>query len=325
MFCFTPNGDIFNLILGATAIDFAYAIHSDIGNSCVSAKINGMIVPLRHQLSNGDQVEIITAKNSKPSPNWLQFATTSKARSAIKHFIRSEKSNEYQALGRAILSKFFAARNLPISDKILEKILPNFHKKSVVDLYVRVADGTISRQDVLKVLYPDFKEEVKPNKLTPSKKIKSDYYLPIDGLVSGMAIHYAGCCNPIPGDPIIGIINTGTGVTIHNQICHNLKNLVLLPQRMLAVCWKSEDEIGDEFYASRVRVVVENKSGGIADVTSIIAKKKINISNIRTTNRSADVFEMMIDLEVHSLEHLEEILSALRISKKILEVERVSG
>ncbi|MBM3579827.1 MAG: bifunctional (p)ppGpp synthetase/guanosine-3',5'-bis(diphosphate) 3'-pyrophosphohydrolase [Alphaproteobacteria bacterium] len=325
VFCFTPNGDIFNLILGATAIDFAYAIHSDIGNSCVSAKINGMIVPLRHQLSNGDQVEIITAKNSKPSPNWLQFATTSKARSAIKHFIRSEKSNEYQALGRAILSKFFAARNLPISDKILEKILPNFHKKSVVDLYVRVADGTISRQDVLKVLYPDFKEEVKPNKLTPSKKIKSDYYLPIDGLVSGMAIHYAGCCNPIPGDPIIGIINTGTGVTIHNQICHNLKNLVLLPQRMLAVCWKSEDEIGDEFYASRVRVVVENKSGGIADVTSIIAKKKINISNIRTTNRSADVFEMMIDLEVHSLEHLEEILSALRISKKILEVERVSG
>ena len=140
-----------------------------------------------------------------------------------------------------------------------------------------------------------------------------------------MAMHYAGCCGPIPGDPIVGIINTGTGVTIHNQTCHNLKNMVLTPQRLLDVCWKSDEEIGDELYASRIRIVVENKSGALADVTSIIAKKKINIGHIKTTNRSADFFEVMIDLEVKSVDHLEEILSSLRISKKILDVERIIG
>lgn len=329
VFCFTPNGDIFNLPIGATAIDFAYAVHSDIGNSCVSAKVNGAISPLRQRLENGDQVEIVTAKNAKPSPNWLQFASTSKARSAIKNFIRSEKSNEYQALGRAILNKFFAARDLEISDKILEKTLSHFSKKTVADLFIKVAEGIISRQDVVRVAYPDFREEATKsikvktvNKIGAVNRKKTNHSLPIEGLVSGMAIHYAGCCSPIPGDPIIGIINTGTGVTIHNQICHNIKHLALSPQRVLDVCWKNEDEIGDELYASRIRVVVENKAGSLADVTSIIAKKQVNIVNIKTTNRSADILEVMIDLQVKSLDHLEEIVSALRISKKILEVER---
>ncbi len=328
VFCFTPTGDIFNLPFGSTVIDFAYAIHSEVGNNCSSSKVNGVIVPLRKKLENGDQVEIITQKNAKPSPNWLQFAATSKARSAIKNFIRSEKINEYTTLGRAILNKFFASKNLEINEKVLEKTLPILKRKSLADLCVKVAEGMLSRQDVLKAAYPDFKEEIKQIKtvkLLTEKKKKSHYSLPIEGLVSGMAMHYAGCCSPIPGDPILGIINTGTGVTIHNQTCHNLKNLVLLPQRILDVCWKSDDEIGDEMYASRIRVVVENKSGGLADITSIIAKKQVNISNIRTTNRSADFFEVTVDLDVKNLDHLEEILSALRISKKILEVERMVG
>lgn len=328
VFCFTPNGDIFNLPLGATAIDFAYAIHSEVGNTCTSIKVNGVISPLRHRIENGDQVEVITAKNAKPSPNWLQFALTTKARSAIKSFIRSEKFGEYSTLGRAILNKFFASKNLEISDKILEKILPIFNKKSVADLCVRVAEGMITRQDILKAIYPDFKEETKQQKITKNsfeKNKRSDYFLPIDGLVSGMAIHYGGCCNPIPGDRIVGVINTGTGVTIHNQICHILKNLAITPQRVLDVCWKGEDDLGEAMYGSRIRAVVENKSGGLADITSIIAKKKINISSIKTTNRSADVFEVMIDLEVKSLDHLEEVISSLRISSKIVEIERVIG
>ncbi len=325
VFCFSPNGDIFNLPLGATPVDFAYAIHSDIGNFCVSAKINGVIAPLRQRLENGDQVEIITAKNAKPSPNWLQFAATSKARAAIKNFIRSEKHNEYLALGRAILSKFFTARNLELNDKILEKILPSFGRKTVADLYVKIAEGAISRFDVLRALYPELKDEtdkVAKVKIALQKVRKSGHSLPIEGLISGMAIHYAGCCNPIPGDPIIGIINTGTGVTIHNQICHDIKNLVLLPQRVLDVCWKSDEEIGEGFYVSRIRVVVKNQAGSLADVTNIIAKKQVSISNIKTTNRSVEFLEVVIDLDVHNLDHLEEILSELRISKKIIEVDR---
>jgi len=326
VFCFTPNGDIFNLPLGATVIDFAYAIHSEVGNSCVSGKVNGAISALHKSLENGDQIEITTSPKAKPSPNWLQFATTSKAKSAIRSFIRHEKFGEYSSLGRAILNKFFASKNLEINEKLLEKSLPLLHKKTVADLCFKVAEGLIPRQDVLKAIYPDFEEEIKspkPIKIS-HERTKSKYSLPIEGLVAGMAMHYAGCCNPIPGDSIVGIINTGTGVTIHNQACHNLKNLALSPQRILDVCWKSDEEIGDEMYASRIRVVVENVSGSLADVSNIIAKKKVNISNIKTTNRSADFFELMIDVEVKNLDHLEEILSALRVSKKINEVERIT-
>ena len=327
VFCFTPNGDIFNLPLGATIIDFAYEVHSQVGNTCVSAKVNGAIAPLRQKLENGDQIEIITSKNSRPSPNWLQFAATSKARSAIKSFIRSEKFTEYSSLGRAILNKFFASKNLELSDKILDRALPLLHKKNIPELCVKVAEGMVSRHEVLKATYPDFKEESPKNKVqkpnTDPRK-RSDYSLPIDGLIAGMAMHYGGCCNPIPGDPIAGIINTGTGVTIHNQTCKNLKNLVLTPQRVLDVCWKSDEEIGDDLYASRIRVIVENKSGSLADVSSIIAKKKVNITNIKTSNRSVDYFELMVDVEVRSVDHLEEIISSLRVSKKIAEVERIA-
>ena len=328
VFSFTPNGDIFNLPAGSTVIDFAYAVHSEVGNNCISAKVNGMIVPLRQKLENGDQVEIITSKKTKPSPNWLQFAITSKARSSIKNFIRSEKFEEYSSLGRAILNKFFASKNLELNDKILEKILSVFHKKTVADLCVKIAEGIISRQDVLKATYPEFQEEIKQSKITKQfseKRKNSNYSLPIEGLVAGMAMHYGGCCNPIPGDPIVGVINTGTGVTIHSQTCRNLKNIVLTPQRILDVCWKSDEELGDELYACRVRVVVENKLGSLADISSLLAKKKVNITNIKTTNRSADFFELMIDIEIKSVDQLEQILSVLRTSKKIADVERVTG
>lgn len=327
VFCFTPDGDIFNLPLGSTVVDFAYAVHSEVGNNCVSAKINGVIVPLRQKLENGDQVEINTSKNAKPSLNWLQFVITSKAKYGIKNFLRHEKFAEYSALGRAILAKFFATKNLELSEKILEKTLTHFGRKSVADLYVKVAEGVIARQDVVKVTYPDFKEETKHHKLAviAEKKSATKHAMPIKGLVNGMAMRYGGCCNPIPGDPIIGVINTGTGVTIHNQTCHNLKNLAVNSNAILDVCWKENDELGNEMYLSRLQVVIENKSGSLADVSSMIAKKKVNISNIKTMNRSSDYFELVIDVEVRSVDHLDEIISALRVSKKITEVQRISG
>ncbi len=328
VFCFTPNGDIFNLVAGSTVVDFAYAVHSQVGNNCVSAKVNGIICPLRQKLENGDQVEIITSKNAKPSPNWLQFVVSAKARSAIKAFIRNEKFSEYQNLGRAILNKFFISKDLELSDKLVEKILPNFHQKSVANLYVKVAEGIFSRQEILKAVYPEYKEEAKPLKTSvknQEKKRKNNYSLPIEGLVNGMALHYAGCCNPIPGDPIAGVINTGSGVTIHNQNCRNLKNLALVPQRILDVCWKENDEFeNEEVYISKIRLLVENKSG-LADITNIIAKKKVNIANLKIIGRSSDYFDLIIDIEVKNLEHLEEIISALRISKKVAEVERIAG
>ncbi len=325
VFCFTPNGDIFNLPFGATAVDFAYAVHSEVGNKCVGAKINSVIAPLRQRLENGDQVEIITAKNAKASQNWLQFVVTPKAKSAIKNFVRHEKYDEHKALGSTIIHKFFAAKNLELNDRLLEKNLKSFNVKTVDDLYVRIAEGVATRQDILLKLYPDYQDESKTSsilKTTSDKNKKRDEALLIDGLLAGMAMHYGGCCNPIPGDSIVGVINTGTGVTIHNQSCNNLKNIALNPQRIIEVCWKDGVK-DDSFYVSRIRVVVENQSGSLADVTAIIARKQINITNVKVTNRNIDYFEMFVDVEVKNVDQLEDMISALRISRKIVEVERV--
>lgn len=325
VFCFTPNGDIFNLPFGATAVDFAYAVHSQVGNNCVGVKINSVIAPLRQRLENGDQVEIVTAKNAKPSPNWLQFVATAKAKSAIKNFIRHEKFNEHKALGKAILHKFFATKNLELSSNLLEKHLTFFNVRTVDHLYVRVAEGVLTRQDVLLKLYPDYQDDSKPSailKNTIDTIKKQDDALLIDGLVAGMALHYSGCCNPIPGDTIIGVINTGIGVAIHNQSCHNLNNIVLNPQKIINVYWK--DGIKNEnLYSSRIKVVVENRAGSLADVTATIARKQINIVNIKTSNRNIDYFELLIDVEVKNVEHLEDLISALHISSQIVEVARV--
>lgn len=328
VFCFTPNGDIFNLPVGSTVVDFAYEVHSQVGNHCVSAKVNGIISPLRHKLENGDQIEIITSKAAKPSPNWLQFVTTSKAKYAIKLFIRNEKFEEYSSLGRAILKKFFASKNLELSEKMLEKILSSFNRKSVDDLCVKVSEGIITRQEVLRAIYPDFKDEgaksnyyIKPK----DKRRKITEVAPIEGIVAGMSIHYARCCVPIPGDLITGVINTGVGVTIHNQNCRTLKNLAVSQQRLLDISWKPIDEVGSYTYPSRIRVLLPNESGGLAEVTSIIAKKKIDVSNIKIGNRNSDNFELFADIEVKDLDDLEDIFSTLRISKKILEVQRVTN
>lgn len=323
VFCFTPNGDIFNLPQGATVVDFAYAVHSEVGNKCVSAKVNSIIAPLRQKLHNGDQVEIVTANNGKPSPNWLQFVTTSKARNAIRNFIRREKFGEYSSLGSAILAKFFAQRELELNERILTKILPTLRVKSIPDLYVRVAEGMISRYDVLKLTYPEYEEEAKKPKVRQTeKKKKSGYSVPIEGLVDGMAIRYGGCCSPIPGDAIVGVIHTGSGVTIHNQNCANLKNMAINPNAIIDVCFKNDEEYEGK-YGCRLRVIMENTSGSLADVSSIIAKKDVNITNLRIVNRNADYFELAIDIEVKNAAHLEEILSVLRISKKIIEAVRI--
>ena len=235
-------------------------------------------------------------------------------------------------LGRAILNKFFASKNLEINDKILEKIAFYFKRKDVSELCFKVADGTISRNQILKIAYPDFVEESKKNKQNnqktnnhdkKDKKYDSeDYIVPINGLVNGMAVHYAKCCSPIPGDLITGIINTGSGITIHNQQCSQLKKMAISSQRIIELSWKDNQELQNKNYQAKIRLTVTNQSGSFADASSIIAKKQVNISNIDTTNRSADYIEMLFNVEVKNLDHLQQIILALRMSSKVIDVSR---
>ena len=324
VFCFTPNGDIFNLPMGSTALDFAYSIHSEIGNSCISAKINGVTSPLRQELENGDQIEIVTRKNSTPSPNWLQFVTTAKARSAIKAFIRDEKFKEQKKLGFLLINKFFLTKNKNFSEDLMEKILPKLHLNNTDELYVKIAEGLIARKKIFELTYPDDADLVNKPSSILSKINKSDKSVAIDGVLSGMSITFAYCCNPIPGDNIVGVINTGTGVTVHNQSCNNLKNLIIKPQRIIEVHWRvaAKSKI---LYSSRIRLLIGNKVGNLAKITSVIAKKKVNITNMRVVQKSEDFCELLIDIEVENKDQIESLISSLIMTKSIVnKAERVN-
>ncbi|MDX1484247.1 MAG: bifunctional (p)ppGpp synthetase/guanosine-3',5'-bis(diphosphate) 3'-pyrophosphohydrolase [Alphaproteobacteria bacterium] len=333
VFCFTPRGDLISLPRGATPVDFAYAVHSNIGDTCVGAKINGRIMPLRTQLENGDQVEIITSKAQTPSPTWETFVVSGKARSAIRRFIRTRELQEYTYLGRAILEKAFDEFGYTYSDRALRGVLKIFHHDSVEDLIAAVGSGMIRAREVLVAVFPGLKEEVdagtrgKVVALAHARKERAERQggktaVPIKGLTPGMALHYANCCHPLPGDRIVGIVTPGKGVTIHTIDCETLESFSEMPERWLDVAWDvdvQENQVG------RINVTVINEPGALSSLSTVIAKNLGNILNLKITHRSADFFEMAIDVEVQNLKHLTNIIAALRATPAINSVERARG
>ncbi|MBV8939067.1 MAG: bifunctional (p)ppGpp synthetase/guanosine-3',5'-bis(diphosphate) 3'-pyrophosphohydrolase [Alphaproteobacteria bacterium] len=329
VFCFTPKGDIIALPRGATPVDFAYAIHSAIGDTCVGAKINGRIVPLKAQLKNGDQVEIITSKTQTPSPSWERFVVTGKARSEIRKFVRTQQKSEYVNLGKAILAKTLKAEGLELSDKLIEPLLPKLNKKLVEDVYAEVGEGLITRQAVLDAALESRKAAstgmggMLSNLTKPlRRKAKSDGAapMPIKGLIPGMAIHFAKCCHPIPGDRIVGIVTTGKGITIHVMDCETLENYADSPERWISVAWDTGKE---EFpHISRIRAHISHEPAALATVTQVIAKELGNISNLKITHRSTDFFEILLDIEVRDTKHLNNIIANLRSREVVQSVER---
>jgi GTP pyrophosphokinase len=328
VFCFTPKGDIIALPRGATPVDFAYAIHSAIGDTCVGAKINGRIVPLKQSLKNGDQVDIITSKTQTPSPSWERFVVTGKARSEIRKFVRTQQRNEYVNLGRAILAKTLKQEHIELTDKMIEPLLPKFNKKAVEDLYAEIGEGLISRQHVIEALNEAKKpaesglsgflsEITKPLRRKP--KSNSGTPMPIKGLIPGMAIHFAKCCHPIPGDRIVGIVTTGKGITIHVMDCETLENYADSPERWIDVAWEHKD---DTPHIGRLRAHISHEPAALATVTNVIAKELGNISNLKITHRSTDFFEILLDLEVRDVKHLNNIIANLRSKEVVQNVER---
>src|SRR6266481_1003071 len=215
VFAFTPKGDLIALPRGATPVDFAYAVHSEIGDRCVGAKINSRMVPLRSELHNGDQVEIITSKAQTPSPTWERFVVTGKARARIRRFIRTQQRAQYLDLGRSIVQKAFRQEGQEFSERPLEAILKNFNCASVEDLYVAVGQGLITGRAVANAAFPqpqEAKGKVVSLARARRKAKRNETAVPIRGLIPGMALHFAGCCHPLPGDRIVGIVTTGKGV-----------------------------------------------------------------------------------------------------------------
>ncbi len=329
VFCFTPKGDLIALPRGATPVDFAYAVHSHIGDTCVGSKINGRLVPLRTRLNNGDQVEIATSKTQTPSPTWEQFAVTGKAKARIRRFIRLKKRAEFSELGKAILQKAFRQEGYTFSDKAFSGVLQTFDAETAEDIYAAVGEGLKSEREVLHAIFPGLKQKAQDSgKVVPIRsraaKANNEHRVPIRGLISGMAVHFARCCHPLPGDRIVGIVTTGKGVTIHTIDCETLEQFNDTPERWLDVGW----DVGDndpERHVGRLTVTLTNEPGSLGSLTTIIGKNQGNITNLKFTNRSADFFDMLIDIEVASVRHLTNIVAALRAAPVINSVERARG
>jgi GTP pyrophosphokinase len=332
VFCFTPKGEVIALPRGATPVDFAYAVHSQVGNTCIGAKVNGRMVPLRSELTNGDQVQIITSKANAPSPTWERFVVTAKARAAIRRYIRTRQRDQYMQLGRSMLNKTFRDAGYELTDKGLEGVIANFKQPSVDDLAAAVGSGVISDREVLGAVYPGLKQEKKTagksarGKTGKAKANGQDHQAPvaIRGLIPGMAVHFARCCHPLPGDRIVGIVTTGKGVTIHTIDCDTLESFADVPERWLDVSWEAVSDAKAR-HVGRVRVTVINAPGSLSSLAGVIAKDQGNISNLKMLNRGDDYFDMLIDVEVRDVKHLSNIMSALRATPAINYVERAHG
>jgi guanosine-3',5'-bis(diphosphate) 3'-pyrophosphohydrolase len=327
VFCFTPKGDLISLPSGATPVDFAYAVHSDVGDTCVGAKINGRIMPLRSRLHNGDQVEIITSKAQTPNPTWERFVVSGKARARIRRFVRTQQRAQYADLGRAILVRAFRQEGYDLTEKALDGVLKIFKAPTTEDLVAMVGEGTVTAKEVVSSVYPELKTTPKPDNVVPlgrkgkpggDRKDRANA-VPIRGLIPGMAVHFAGCCHPLPGDRIVGIVTTGKGVTVHTIDCENLEQYAETPERWLDISW---DETEGAAHIGRIDLVVNNEPGTLSTVTTVIAKNMGNITNLKITNRTTEFFEMLIDIEVRDVKHLTNVIAALRATPSINSVER---
>jgi guanosine-3',5'-bis(diphosphate) 3'-pyrophosphohydrolase len=325
VFCFTPKGDLIALPRGASPVDFAYAVHTEVGNTCVGAKVNGRIVPLRTRLQNGDQVEVVTSTAQKPSPEWEGFVVTGKARAHIRRRVRSEARTEYVKLGREILEKTFSKEGFELTHKGLNSTLEKFGADELDDLYAKVGEGRLVGREVLVAVYPGARTDGDDNIVNLSQaRLKQNHEgsgaIAIRGMTPGMALHLAECCHPLPGDRIIGIATDGRGIEVHTIDCGLLEDYSDASDRWVDLAWDTEKN--KEAHIGRINLVVANEPGSLGALSTVIARNFGNISNLKIVNRSKEFFEMSLDIEVRGVKHLTNIIAALRATPAINSVER---
>ncbi len=330
VFCFTPKGDLIALPRGATPVDFAYAVHSEVGDHCVGAKVNGRIVPLNSELANGDQVDIIRSKSQTPSPAWERFVVTGKARARIRRYVRNQQRDEYVILGKAMLQKAFRQEGAEFTEKALLPVLKTFKAETADDIYAEIGAGNRTTREVFTAVFPSRKTEplegdaasetkILPFPTKPRPKGK-ERPLPIQGLIPGLAVHFARCCHPLPGDRIAGIVTTGKGVTVHTMDCETLESFSETPERWLDISWGEDAEARE--HVGRLSVTISNEPLSLGTVSTVIGRHGGNIINLKITSRSADFWDLLVDIEVTDVNHLTNIIAALRATPVINQVDR---
>ncbi len=328
VFVFTPTGEVKSLPKGATPIDFAFLIHTEVGNECTGARVNGRLVPLAYQLKSGDIVEIITTKGSQPSRDWINFAKTVKARSRIRQHTRKLEKERSLSLGREMCEKAFRRSKLNFSALVntsrMEKVADEFGFKTVEDLIASVGIGKVTPLQVVRRFDPDQKEKKEPSLIEkalsrPEVKKRKDKG---DGVVvQGMEdilIRFAKCCHPVPGDSITGYITHGQGVTVHRSSCINAVKMD--PERRIEVEWKTA---GNDMFPASLTVSGYDQVGLLADISTAISRANANISEVNLEHHDNNVVLVHFTIIVNDIEHLEQVIAGLKKVPVISEVKRV--
>ncbi len=322
-FVFTPKGDLLKLPVGSTPVDFAFAVHTDVGYHCLGAKVNGKMVPLNHKLKSGDSVEILTSQNQKPNQSWMKFVKTSKARSKIKRWLKDSFYDQSVKLGDEIfvrhLKKFQIAR-----DQIdLNEIAQGLNFDGGEQLLASIGSGDTSIQSVLNRLAPERKLEIKDASLFKkfiSKARRSAKGVRVQGL-DNLMIAFGKCCQPVPGDNILGFITRGRGIMVHRTDCKNIVSLLDHPERKIEVEWDVEK---DKHFMVRLQLLGEERRNFLLDVTQCISQTDTNIVNIEMQVDDTIVHSTII-LEIRNLQHLTRIIKKISQVKGVISVERLSG
>jgi guanosine-3',5'-bis(diphosphate) 3'-pyrophosphohydrolase len=330
VYTFTPKGKVIELPRGATPIDFAYAIHTEVGATCVGAKVNGRIVPLKYQLRNGEVVEVLTNPQSHPSRDWLNFVMTSKARSRIRHYISERERERSIDIGRKLFEKeaerFRLSPKKILSGGDLQRIAPDYGCARPEDLFAAMGYGKVQPRAVIAKLLPperlqELEQEKRPTiRQTIKKALGLEDRIQVKG-TDDIMIYRARCCNPVKGEEIIGFITRGKGVAVHSANCPNVPSLTFNKERLVPVEWvKSESD--PSRYAVALRVTTEDRPGMLADLTLAIANVSTNLRDARASVDEEAHGRIELTIEVYDLKHLERVTAAIKSVPDVIGVER---
>ncbi|PZO90632.1 MAG: bifunctional (p)ppGpp synthetase/guanosine-3',5'-bis(diphosphate) 3'-pyrophosphohydrolase [Sphingomonas sanxanigenens] len=314
IFAFTPKGELYQLPKGSTPVDFAYAVHTDLGDTAVGAKINGRVVPLRTPIANGDQVQILRSKAQEPQPQWLNFVATGKARAAIRRFVRQKERGESISLGRKLYDEIVARLPAQLGQEALAQALKRLKIEDEPTLMIGIARGQVSDARLMEALMPgstggDLGEL---EKAPPQREAIS-----IKGLTPGVAFSLAPCCHPVPGDRIVGLRRPDAPIEVHAIGCPTLAEAA--DADWIDLSWGD----GSDGAVARLSVVLKNEPGSLGVMAGIFGAHKANILNLRLDNRDGGFHSFLVDLEVHDLQHLTRIVAALRAADVVSTAERL--
>ena len=311
VFCFTPKGDVIQLPRGATPLDYAYSIHTRIGNSCVSAKIDGIRVPLWTRLKNGQSVEIITAEGQLPQSSWIDIVTTGRAKAAIRKSLREEDRGRFVKLGQELARAAFDHVGKKASDKALRTAAKMLGLQDEMDLLARLGSAELTARRVVETLYPE---------LSLAKVDEVDARRPVVGLPADENFRRASCCQPVPGERIVGITYRGQGVVIHAIDCPALEEFEEQPTRWIDLQWHSGRHAA--VHTVCLEITISNDAGVLGRICTLIGEQKANISDLRFTDRKPDFYRLLVDVDLRDVEHLHLVMTALEAETDVAQISR---